>query len=267
LIPASPKRQSEAPSGSSRIPDNVLFPYGKQRIEESSGFLRWVLSWMPDHFYLALRHEAHLVKTRVRHTLRGHRVPAGLDLLVNLGCGGTGQEGWVNVDMYGGPNVNLVYDVRKRLPLRSGSAKGIFCEHFLEHLEYSEEVPFFIAECYRLLKPGGVLRLIVPDGEAYLRAYCSGGWEALARIRPLHEGRKDYWYGNRFETRMELINLVFRQATEHQFAYDWETLGAALAKHGFSAIVRASYGQGYLPELIIDKRARASESLYVEAVK
>ncbi|MEZ5582520.1 MAG: hypothetical protein R3F37_06985 [Candidatus Competibacteraceae bacterium] len=46
-----------------------------------------------------------------------------------------------------------------------------------------------------------------------------------------------------------------------------ETLENLLRKHGFSRITRCRYGQGELPELCIDKEARASESLYVEAIK
>lgn len=255
------------PRQSREIPNNVLFPYGKQRIEESKGFVRWLLGHVPYHFYLALRQEIYLARVRLRYRIKGSPFNGGKELLVNLGCGTTGKPNWVNVDMAGGPNVNLICDLRKRIPLADGSARGIFCEHFLEHLDYSEEVPFFISECHRILRPGGVIRIIVPDGEAYLRAYCHGGWEELARIRPLQDGLKDYWYGNQFETRMELVNLVFRQGIEHKFAYDWETLENLLGKHGFLRISRCAFGQGELQELCVDKAARASESLYVEAVR
>ena len=252
---------------SRKIPDNVLFPYGKGRIEESRGLKRWLLQWIPYYFYIAMSQELRLIRIRIKHRILGSSFKGRRNLLVNLGCGATGRSGWVNIDTAPGPNVNVVYDLRKQIPLPDRSAAGIFCEHFLEHLEYSEEIPFFVAECHRILRSGGVLRVIVPDAEAYMRAYCSGGWQELARIRPLLEGQKDYWYGNHFETRMELVNLVFRQGIEHKFAYDWETLENLFRKHGFSRVTRCIYGQGELAELCIDKGARVSESLYVEAVK
>ncbi len=63
------------------------------------------------------------------------------DLLVNLGAGNKGKPGWVNVDSYPFTGINCVYDCRKHLPFPDESVKGIFCEHFFEHIDYTEEVP------------------------------------------------------------------------------------------------------------------------------
>ena len=46
-----------------------------------------------------------------------------------------------------------------------------------EHIEPREELPRFLGDCHRALEPGGVLRIIVPDAERYLQAYCQGGLE------------------------------------------------------------------------------------------
>jgi predicted SAM-dependent methyltransferase len=80
--------------------------------------------------------------------------------------------------------VNCIYDCRRDLPFADASATVIFTEHFFEHIDYCEEVLVFLSECWRVLEPGGVIRIAVPDAEKYIRAYCSEGWEELARGRP-----------------------------------------------------------------------------------
>jgi len=137
----------------------------------------------------------------------------------------------------------------------------------VEHLDYCEEVPFFLSECHRVLEPHGVIRIVVPDGERYLQDYFSEGWDALARTRPLGPDLLDVHFGARYNTKMELINVVFRQYYEHKFAYDYATLEFLLRKYGFSDVCRQTFGQSLLEGLAIDKPERASESLYVEAVK
>ena len=189
------------------------------------------------------------------------------DLLVNVGPGAHGLAGWINVDVCKAPLVNCIYDCRKSLPFPDGSVRGIFCEHFFEHIDYTEEVPYFLSECHRVLKKDGVLRLILPDAEKYLRAYCNGGWEELERIRSLAPGRMDAHTQCRYNTPMELINVVFRQGQQHKFAYDFETLSFLLHRYGFSEVVREDYGSSLMPELILDQASRASESIYVDARK
>lgn len=61
-------------------------------------------------------------------------------------------------------------DLRNHLELKSGSVRHIHCEHVLEHLE-RDEAARFLRECRRVLVAEGTLRLILPDGEKYLRAY------------------------------------------------------------------------------------------------
>ena len=70
-----------------------------------------------------------------------------------------------------------------------------------------------------------------------------------------------------YNTKIELLNEVFRQAYDHKFAYDFETLEFLLRKYGFSRVLRQQYGLSLLADLCIDQERRKSESLYVEAVK
>lgn len=228
---------------------------------------RLVRRVLPFHTYVPLRMEMHMAWVRWKSRSMPARYAHCTGLLVNLGAGEQGATGWVNVDAYARPGVNCVYDARRRLPFPDASVRGIFCEHFLEHLDYVEEAPIFLRECCRVLQPGGVLRLIVPDAERYLRAYCAGGWDELTRIRPLVGDRVDFYSGGRYNTRLELVNFVFRQGAEHRYAYDGETLEHLLRTVGFQRIVRQEFGRSLLPELCLDQSLRAPESLYMEAAK
>jgi len=108
---------------------------------------------------------------------------------LNLGCGPNAPAGWLNVDgswnawfsnhrhlrkalemtRLISPNQGaqwkvhpIVHDLRKPLPFRESSFSAIYASHVLEHL-YLVEAQRVLSECKRILKPGGVLRLVVPD--------------------------------------------------------------------------------------------------------
>lgn len=91
---------------------------------------------------------------------------------VNLACGGTfvDQENWLNLDY---SKVGLAVqqaNLLGRLPLSDSTADLVYSSHFLEHIPVSQVTPF-LHECCRILKPGGVLRLVVPDLEDICRTY------------------------------------------------------------------------------------------------
>ena len=179
---------------------------------------------------------------------------------VNIGSSGTGTESWVNLDIGKHKGLSLRWDCRKSLPLSTDSVLRIRCEHVFEHLSYPDEVKPFLRECRRVLSPGGVLRIVVPDARRYLQAYCSGtGWAELGwDLRQLPEG---------FETPMDLVNHVFRQEHEHQYAYDFETLKLRLEGAGFRRVELMEFGKSLNNELENDQPVHRPYSLYVEAVK
>jgi len=222
---------------------------------------------IPLHTFFPLLYELYLIFVRLSALGTPRRFHDQRDLLVNLGSGSSGRPGWVNVDIFKASGVTCRIDCRKKLPFADNSVRGILCEHFLEHIDYSEELPHFLSECHRVLQPGGVLRIIVPDAGRYLRAYADDDWDELARLRPLEKGHFDPHFKFAYRTRMELINMVFRQGHHHKFAYDSETLAFVLRRYGFEQIVQQQFRQSILPELAIDSPERASESLTIEAIK
>jgi len=245
----------------------TINPFYGDMAEQAKSRLRLLLKMMPVHAYVVVRTEWTMLKVRVRSRRAAAAFAGQRGLMVNIGAGRLGKPGWVNVDAFPGPHVSCVYDCRKQLPFEDGSVRAIFCEHFFEHIDYTEEVPRFLSECRRVLEPGGRLRLIVPDAGRYIRAYAESGWDALAALRTLGADRSDPFLGGQYQTKMELINVLFRQGHEHKFAYDFETMAYVLDRYGFVGIQQQAFGVTAASGLglAIDEPARAVESLYVEA--
>ncbi len=206
---------------------------------------------------------------RLSRARQVRRKCAALDeVRLNVGCGSQPTPGWVNFDMFVSNEVDC-WDCGQGLPFADASVRAVYSEHAFEHFDADVAAPAFLAECFRCLKPGGVLRLVVPDAGAYLKAYALG-WAELARMRPLTAtvaGWEDPWLGHVYETPMQLINAVFRQGGEHKYAYDEETLALALRQAGFRRINRCGFGVSADPEMAPDTASRSGESLYMEAIK
>jgi predicted SAM-dependent methyltransferase len=187
---------------------------------------------------------------------------------VNIGCGKNPIREWINLDVVSHPDVYF-WDCRSGLPFSDGAVAAIYSEHFFEHLDLETEARAFLRECLRCLQPKGVLRLVVPDAGAYLRAY-SGPWEPLADMRPLDhiaDGWRDMRLGWIYQTKMQFMNAIFRQRYEHKYAYDDETLVFVLREAGFADAVVQQFGISIDPNMAPDTKDRRTESLYVEAVK
>jgi SAM-dependent methyltransferase len=89
---------------------------------------------------------------------------------LNWGCGPVAPFGWVNSDVQAGPGVEVVADIRNGLPLADASFDYIVSIHALPELPYAD-LDRALTELHRLLNPGGVLRLGLPDMDRAIRAY------------------------------------------------------------------------------------------------
>jgi hypothetical protein len=99
---------------------------------------------------------------------------------VNLGCGNRYHTAWINFDIVAsGPEV-IAHDLRHGIPLPSDTCDVVYHSHVLEHLRRAEALSF-MSECCRVLKPGGVLRVAVPDLEQICRAYLEKLEAAVSR--------------------------------------------------------------------------------------
>src|SRR3954454_6326461 len=170
-------------------------------------------------FPAPLRMGPRLAATRVLRAREQRRLAelAG-PLRLHLGSGNEHKNGWAHVDLSGYP-VEAAWNLARPLPLRDGSAEGVFHEHLLEHLTLEEGLRF-CRECHRLLRQGGVLRIGVPDAGAAARSYVEGSGAFLERVRP---GRP---------TAMLALQELFYYPG-HRTMYDFETLALLFRAAGF----------------------------------
>lgn len=213
--------------------------------------------------------EMHIFLKRVLYSRSSSRRLASLvGCRVNIGCGDRPTPGWINLELRSASNVHF-WDCRRGLPFSDNAVNTIYAEHAFEHFDLDAEGKRFLQEALRCLRPGGVLRVVVPDAGAYLRAY-GETWEPLASMRQLEarkQGWRDPWLGDIYSTQMQLINAVFRQHGEHKYAYDEETLVLILRQTGFARVIPQRYGVSIDADMAPDSESRKTESLYVEAVK
>jgi predicted SAM-dependent methyltransferase len=172
-------------------------------------------------------------------------------LWLHLGSSSNHLDQWVNVDLVG-VRADLVWDLSSPLPFKDGSVDAIFHEHVLEHFQLKDAVKL-LEECYRLLVPGGVLRVGVPDAGAYLRSYMVEDPDFIERNRPHRP------------TRLLAIQEIFFDHG-HRSAYDYETLAFMVEAAGFRAVESRAFGHSRL-EPCPDSVNRKTETMYVESIR
>ena len=89
---------------------------------------------------------------------------------LNLGCGKRYHKDWVNVDMYSDTPDVMAYNLLKGIPFSDNHFEVVYHAQVLEHSP-KDDAPGFIKECFRVLKPGGVIRIVVPDLEGIVTEY------------------------------------------------------------------------------------------------
>ena len=125
------------------------------------------------------------VQTRGAKPSAGAAAWAGL----NLGCGERFHAAWTNLDLMPADPAIRQFDVTQPLPFEDGVFDAVYHSHLLEHLPRHRALPF-LRECRRVLRPGGILRLAIPNLEAIARLYLyalddawRGDAEALSQHR------------------------------------------------------------------------------------
>jgi predicted SAM-dependent methyltransferase len=180
------------------------------------------------------------------------------DRLLNLGCGPHCFDGWVNADDYGfkrslrepGFRPNWRLDIARPWRCPPDHWDGIFTEHVIEHLSYSEAIRAF-RECLRTLKPGSWLRVSVPDLGKYVTFYEGG------RPHPDFDLLPHRAVGLSFVTQMHM----------HRSAWDADLLVKVLTELGFRQAQEVGFGVGADARLVREDPDKAGETVYVEARK
>lgn len=213
-------------------------------------------------------------------------------LQLNLGSGQHGPESWVNLDrsptmllrrlpapakgallkagilreshlQAWAPNVvrrNLI----KPFPVAPGSVDAIYSSHFFEHI-YLDDAQALLRECHRILKPGHVLRLALPDGEAWARELVEAGDDPTGAAGRRYHAR----LGSHPEVRPAGKRALTFKIGGH--VHRWQpTRGlvrALLVEAGFddAAVSDRKFREGDLPE--VDLIETREESFFTEAVR
>ncbi len=135
-------------------------------------------SWL----WFVLRRRVRQKGHALQRLLIGPRLPVSPDgrVRIHLGCGDVNATGFINVDAWAAPHVHYVRDVTDLSIFPDGFADLVYACHVLEHVRH-RMVTQTLWEWRRVLKPGGVLRLSVPDFERILHVYeaCDGDLQSV----------------------------------------------------------------------------------------
>lgn len=209
-------------------------------------------------------------------------------LYVQYGCGLSAPEGWVNFDA--SPTLRLqktpvlgmlvkrrlkaVFpdlvrygDITKGLPgIRDNSCDAVYCSHVLEHLSL-EDFHKALDNTYRMLKPGGIFRLVMPDLEKcvefYTQALAKGERDASVRFM------ENTILGTEQRPRglKAIAETVFGNA-RHLWMWDHQGVIEELEKTGFSSVRKCGYHDSQEEMFqLVEAENRFVHAVALEAIK
>ena len=210
---------------------------------------------------------------------------------INFGCGQKPTQGWINLDnsyalklkkfyplvsllkifnlisssqlrnVEFNRKKNIIFaDATKKFNFDNNSVDVIYTSHMLEHLS-NNSANHFIKECYRVLKKGGILRIVVPDIKKIVDDYllnkdADAFLERSLLVAPSLESLKSK------------IQFFFVGYRHHQWLYDSKSLQKLLLKNGFDNPIEQSPGQTLILNTDgLNLSERSEESIYIEAIK
>jgi SAM-dependent methyltransferase len=207
---------------------------------------------------------------------------------VQFGCGLTVPEQWINFDASPSLRIqktpilntllkkklNVLFpesarygDIIKGLPVADNSCDGVFCSHTLEHLSL-HDCRTALKNTWKILKPGGIFRLVVPDLEYSARQY-------VARL-----DKKDLDANARFMGEGTLLGLEHRPRglrglltsffgnSHHLWMWDYPSMADELAKAGFREIRRCEFNDSKDEMFVhVEQEFRFSNALGIECIK
>lgn len=168
------------------------------------------------------------------------------------------------------PETTQTADLTKGIPHGDGTVDVVYSSHMLEHVT-RDQAQFILRECHRVLKPGGTLRVVVPDVGLIARRYLDGdraffgepdGPLADAFVRSLYLRSVPK---GRLPERL-VRRLLRTDEGGHRWMYDGESMSHVIAAAGFRNVRVRAFGEGDEP-VAAARDSRPHDSVHIEAVK
>ena len=201
---------------------------------------------------------------------------------LNLGCGSQVPDGWVNVDYALGARFmkipffrafnrqvklfNLdwnekvyLHDLTKTFPWADSSIDIVYSSHTLEHFS-KEDGRRFLAECHRVVRGNGIIRIVVPDLWHFVIEYTEGRVHADDFVENL-----GVLYGNCSNALKNRLSLFFQ--FPHKCMYDNSRLIQILSEIGFEASTRVAFDSDIEDIRLVEMEGRTENAVIVEGRK
>jgi predicted SAM-dependent methyltransferase len=190
--------------------------------------------------------------------------------MLHLGCGRNVLPGWLNSDYYPISEKVMFLDAARPFPFPDNSFDFVFSEHMIEHIPYTVGCAM-LKECYRVMKPGGKIRISTPNLNFLIDLYLNENTDTWSRYRQWSHNKFVFWAPS--SDAAFIINNFVRD-WGHQFIYDENALRQALCAGGFIHIARCALNQSASSELAnLENETRlppgflALETLTLEGMK
>ena len=202
---------------------------------------------------------------------------------LNIGCGSNVVPGWTNCDRTFGSatfcikrliwparfrrfkrGICLGMDARQRFPFDSNTIDYVYEQHMLYAFDLAE-AKRFLRESFRVLKPGGRIRVNEDDLRAIVMDYLQGG-QGLAEFA----NQSSYVRANAIQRGADALSAVAKKWRSCKWFYDAESLIGQLEDVGFKAVERRAFRQSRLPSIDLlekDNRQSVLGQVWVEATK
>jgi predicted SAM-dependent methyltransferase len=201
---------------------------------------------------------------------------------LNLGCGSQVPDGWINVDYALGArfakipffralNKKLrlfetdwndkiyIHNLSKRFPWADSTMDVVYSSHTLEHFS-REDGRRFLAECHRVLRKNGIIRIVVPDLRYEVDEYIAGRTNAEDFVEKLNVL---YSNSNNVLKRRLYPFIQF----PHKCMYDAPRLLAILSATDFEAASRDAFDSDISDVRLVEVETRIINAIIVEGRK